>query len=127
MIISIPYNVPSLNKTSRQHWRSRVRDVNMCTALVRAHGWYSCNAKGRRSLLISSYRRQLCRDIQNYIGGCKSLTDGVTKAGALVDDSDKWAFISYEQHLLRDMPDELRAKFGGNPCTVLTLTDMEPL
>lgn len=126
MIFSIPYEVPSLNKTSRQHWRSRVRDVNLCTALCRTHGWEASGASIRRLVTITSYRKQKCRDIQNFIGGCKSLNDGLVRAGILVDDSDGWATFTYRQFILSELPDELIKKHGKRPLTVIEVNDVSP-
>lgn len=126
MILVIPYNVPSLNKTSRQHWRSRVRDVNLCAALCRKHGWELSWAKGRRLVAITAYRRQRCHDIQNLIGGCKSLNDGLVKAGLIVDDSDRWATFAYRQFILSQMPVELVEKYGRRPLTVIELKEVSP-
>jgi hypothetical protein len=36
--------------------------------------------------------------------GAKWLVDGLVKAGLLVDDSDQWAAVEYEQHLSRAYP-----------------------
>jgi hypothetical protein len=123
---TIPYNVPSLNKTSRQHWRARMREVNLCANLARVLGREVSKATVRRLVTITSYRRQLCRDIQNLIGGCKSLNDGLVRAGLLVDDSDRWATFTYRQHVLSEMPPELARKYGRRPVTVIEIEDVSP-
>ncbi len=121
--IAIPYCVPSLNKTSRQHWSCRKRDVDMCTNLLRVYGGHCPQATGKRKVHIISYRRQRCTDEANYIGGCKSLIDAIVRRGLLVDDRDKLASFTYEQRVMSQMPEELKALHGGKAVTVLEIEE----
>lgn len=127
MIISIPYEIPSQNHTNRSHWSAKSRDVATVARYVNIFGWKYCDAKGPRSLHILSYRRRLCTDRGNLIGGAKQMIDGIVRAGALVDDSDDLATITYEQRVLSQMPDDLAEKFQRKPCTVLTFADLPTL
>lgn len=127
MIISIPYEIPSQNHTNKSHWASKSRDVTTVARYVNIFGWQFCNAKGPRSLHILSYRRRLCTDRANLIGGAKSMIDGIVRARALVDDCDRLATITYDQRVLSQMPDDLAEKFHRKPCTVLTFTDLPTL
>jgi hypothetical protein len=104
-----------------------VREVNLCANLARVHGREAGKATVRRLVTITSYRRQLCRDIQNLIGGCKSLNDGLVRAELLVDDSDRWATFAYRQHILSEMPDDLARKYGRRPVTVIEIQDVSPV
>ena len=72
MIISIPYEIPSQNHTNKSHWSARSRAVTLVARYVHIFGWKFCNAKGPRSLHVLSYRRRLCTDSANLIGGAKS-------------------------------------------------------
>lgn len=121
--IWLPYEVPSQNKTMRRHWRANHKDVKLVQSLVRVHGWEICDAKQFRHLHITAYRKQRCTDIANVVGGAKSLVDGVVRAGALVDDSDKHCRISYDQRVLSELPGDIVAKFGKRAMTLLTFTE----
>jgi Holliday junction resolvase RusA-like endonuclease len=124
VIFSIPYEPPSQNKTSRQHWSARKRDVDLCTNLIRVYAGLTDQATGPRKVNILAYRKRLCTDIENYRGGCKSLCDAIVRRGLLVDDNDKMASFTYEQRLMPQMPADLKAKFGGRPCTTIEITDI---
>lgn len=125
MIFAIGYSIPSQNITSRRHWRANHRDVNAVSLMVRAAAWEACSARGPRTVLVTSYRKRKITDEGNLIGGAKQFLDGLVKSGALVDDNDKMARVTYEQRVLSEMSAELRAKFGGRPCTVIALLDCE--
>lgn len=123
MIIAIPYETPSHNKTSRQHWSSRKRDVDLCTNLLRVYGGITDEAKGERIVSIVSYRKKKCTDVENFRAGCKSLNDALVRRKLILDDSDKLASFTYEQRIMSQMPADLRAKFNGRPCTIITIED----
>lgn len=123
MIIAIPYEIPSQNVTARRHWRANHRDVALVAQMVRLYGWQACNAKGPRTVKVTSYRTRRITDTPNLIGGAKSFCDGLVRAGALTDDNDRAASFTFEQFTLGQMPDELREKFRGRPCTAIEITD----
>lgn len=52
----------------------------------------------RRVRLVRMYTgRQRPFDVDNLIGGCKQVVDGMVRAGLLRDDSKQWAEIEYDQ------------------------------
>lgn len=120
---AIPYEIPSQNVTARRHWRANHRDVAIVAQLVRGLCWAACNAKGRRTVKLTSYRKQRIKDRANLIGGAKALSDGLVRAGALVDDNDTVAAFIYDQGTLRQMPEQWRDQFNGRACTVIEITD----
>ena len=121
---AIPYEVPSQNVTARRHWRHNYQDVDRTNRLARIMGNEACHAKKRRSVTITSYRTRRITDHANLVGGCKSLVDGLVRAGVLVDDSDRLASITYAQAVLSQMPVDLQLKFAGRPCTLIEVEDM---
>jgi hypothetical protein len=123
VIFAIPYNIPSQNVTTRRHWRANHRDVARVAQMVRLVAWQICNAKGPRSVVVTSYRKQRITDAANIIGGAKSFIDGLVKAGALVDDNDRMASIAYRQAVLSQLPEEWARKYGRRPLTVIEITD----
>ena len=124
MIFAIPYNIPSQNVTARRHWRANHRDVAQVAQMVRLVAWSICNAKGPRSVVVTSYRKQRITDGANLIGGAKSLVDGLVKAGALVDDNDRMARITYGQAVLSQLPEEWVKTYGRRPLTVIEILDL---
>lgn len=122
--LSFRYCPPSQNVTSRRHWSSNKRDVDLCTKLIWAHTPNDATrATGKRRLHITSYRARRCTDSANLVGGCKYLVDAIVRRQLLKDDSDQWAAITYEQRLLSELTPDLIAKHGRVPVTVLEITD----
>lgn len=124
MIFALPFNIPSQNVTARRHWRSSHRDVAQVAQMVRVVAWTICNAKGPRSVTVTSYRKRLITDEANLIGGSKQFVDGLVRAGALVDDNDKMSRITYRQAVLSQMPEEWARKYGRRPLTVVEIEDL---
>ena len=124
MIFAISYNIPSQNVTARRHWRANHRDVAQVAQMVRVVAWAACNAKGPRSVIVTSYRKRRITDGANLIGGAKPFVDGLVKAGALVDDNDKMARITYRQGVLSKLPEEWARKYGRRPLTVVEIEDL---
>ena len=124
MIFAIPYNIPSQNISSRRNWRANHRDVCQVSQMVRLSAWQACGAKGPRLVTITSYRKQKITDVSNLIGGAKFFFDGLVRAGALVDDNDKMAQITYRQGVLSEIPMEWVNKFGRKPMTVVEITEL---
>jgi hypothetical protein len=108
----------------RRHWRANHRDVALAARLIRLIACNACSAQGKRSATITSYRRQRITDEANLIGGAKQFIDGMVKAGALVDDSDKMAEITYLQNVLSAIPDIWLLKYGRIPLTVVEISDI---
>jgi len=50
-----------------------------------------------QNIYITSYRAQLITDSSNLVGGAKGLVDAMVHIGLMLDDSDEWVHISYEQ------------------------------
>ena len=123
MIFAVPYNIPSQNVTMRRHWRANHRDVVRVARLIQMIACSACSAQDKRSVTITSYRRQRITDEANLIGGAKQFIDGMVKAGALVDDSDKMAEITYLQNVLSAIPDIWLLKYGRIPLTVVEISD----
>jgi hypothetical protein len=105
--IIIPYEVPSLNKTAKMHWAAKSRINNQLVVLIRARsaGIVPPPDGSRRRVHIIAYRKRLMSDSSdNLPGGAKGLRDAIKRAGLLIDDSDKYADITYEQRLAKDSP-----------------------
>ncbi len=123
--LSFRYCPPSQNVTSRRHWSSNKRDVDLCTKLIWAHTPVSAaRATSKRQLRITSFRSRKCADSANFVGGCKYLVDAIVRRQLLKDDSDQWAVITYAQRLLSELSPELLAKHGRVPVTVLDISDI---
>ena len=124
MIYAIPYNIPSQNVVCRRNWRANHRDVVTIQSCARMFAKGACNATGPRALKIMSYRKQKITDISNLIGGSKFFTDGLVRAGVLVDDNDKMAKITYGQRVISELPDDLVSRFGRIPLTTFEIEDL---
>lgn len=122
-VFAIPFLVPSQNDRERMHWRLQREEVTRAFLLCRAHGCKVPPPTGHRTVIITSYRRQLMKDHANLVGGCKGLVDGIVRAGLLLDDSIKLASFEYRQAVLSRLPADLRKDFGGRPCTAIEITD----
>jgi len=112
---TIPYEVPSQNV--KGHW-SKKHNIScqwMMSAIAN-NGKRKEHRKMRMRLVC--FRKKLCTDIANLYGGAKPCVDGIKRSGLLVDDSDRWCHIEYEQHLAKKSP-------TGKPCTVVMLWPME--
>lgn len=123
--IIIPAEVPSQNETEkgRCHFararRTKERRRAWCfwcgSEIVRAD---IPLATGKRRLHVIAYRKRLCSDIANLIGGFKACADGLVDACLLQDDRDTKAMITYEQQLASASP------LGrGKTCTLLQIKD----
>lgn len=119
MNLIIRYNIPSQNVTSRRHWRSNQRDVKHCTSLFRAVIPKNFHPLQHESIIVTSYRSALLKDHANLVGGAKYMIDGLVHAGGLVDDSIDNMTATYVQSRLKDMPDDVAAKYGRIPVTVI--------
>lgn len=124
--IVIPLEIPSQNETEkgRTHWaRARATKLVRCAwyyatvAAMASAGVY--RAVGTRALHVVAYRKRLCLDIANVIGGAKACVDGMVDAGLLVDDRDAKARITYQQE-----PARLSPLGKGVPCTVVVVEEV---
>lgn len=124
--LTIPLEVPSQNQTERGRCHfARARRTKHTRA-----AWACCCrsemarlgipvATGKRSLRVLAYRKRLCLDIANLIGGFKACADGLVDAGLLQDDRNTKALITYDQSLASWSP------LGpGVPCAVIDVSDL---
>lgn len=101
--IIIPGLLPSQNVRERSHWATRRRQEKRWErAILWQTGIEDGTTSRRRKVRIISFRRQRITDHANLVGGAKGLVDCLVRAGLLVDDSDRWASISYDQGLRSD-------------------------
>lgn len=92
--------LPSQNVRERQHWALRRKIERWMEWSIRQQiSVGDTTTSRRRTVRVTSYRRQRITDVANLIGGAKGLIDCLVRAGLLVDDSDRWASISYHQRL----------------------------
>ena len=95
--------LPSQNVRERSHWATRRRQEKRWDRAIRWQtGIEDGTTSRRRRVRIISFRRQRITDSANLVGGAKGLVDCLVRAGLLVDDSDRWASISYDQGLRSD-------------------------
>ena len=99
---SLPFEVPSQNKTMRAHWGVISRqNKNWYMALKCMLSMHIdmdiVPAKTKRKVEIIAYRKRLITDHANLVGGAKGLVDALVRAELLVDDSDRWCEITYRQ------------------------------
>ncbi len=114
----IHLETPSLNTRERWHWSRQRREVTAWTqqfTYAQRPGGMD-RAIGKRLVVITSFRKQRCRDEANLIGGCKGMIDGLVRAGLLVDDSIKLATFTYAQDVASKSP-------TGQPCTRIIITE----
>lgn len=106
---------PSLNQTMHWHFGAKAKHRARWAKLMMVAG-SAPEAVGPRSVEVWRYGdRDL--DVDNLAGGAKSvLLDNLVKRGLLVDDSAKWARVTYHQA----RPDK-----GFYPYTVVVLRDLE--
>ncbi len=104
---SIPFEVPSQNVCERRHWTARRKEQEGLAWLLKIHAAAVPRAKGQRLVRIHAYRKRLCRDDANLVGGCKGLVDALVTARLLVDDSKPWAKFTYCQDLASVWNDKL--------------------
>lgn len=106
-VLHAPLVVPSQNVRERMHWREQRAEVRTWAT------WFTFQrataglpkATSHRHVAILSFRRQLCRDHANLVGGCKGLIDGLVDSGWLVDDAIAWMTATYDQQLASRAPD----------------------
>jgi hypothetical protein len=111
----VPYEVPSQN--AKGHWsKGHKISCQWMMAAIFHNGKRKEHRKMRMRLVC--YRKKLCTDIANLYGGAKKPIDGIKRSGLIVDDSDRWCHIEYEQHLAKESPTK-------KPCTVVMLWPME--
>lgn len=115
----IELEIPSQNVTEKgRSWRGRYAKTR-----ERRATWHMLcriameiakvpRATGPRTIKITAFRKQRCKDIANLIGGAKACVDGLVDAGLIQDDSDTKARISYEQRVVSEGP-------TGKPCTII--------
>lgn len=125
MMIIIPLQIPSQNDTERgrscRGRAAKTKERRNTWALHCKFRMAQANilpATGPRKLTITAYRKRLCYDIGNLIGGGKSCVDGLVDARLLLDDRDSKAAISYNQMLASVSPLGI-----GKVCTVLEIED----
>lgn len=120
ILIHIHDLLPSQNVRERTHWATRRRQEKRWDRAIRWQtGLEDGTTSRRRKVRIISFRRQRITDNANLVGGAKGLIDCLVRAGLLVDDSDRWAAISYEQGLRSDP----RNPLPGADCIVVEITE----
>lgn len=114
----IKREIPSQNKRDRRHWRIDHKETKDVESILRyaMRGNKMDEAKVKKIVTLISYRRQRITDVANLHGGAKGWVDAIKRAGLIVDDSDKWAEIKYEQFTLKHSP-------TGKPCTIIRISD----
>lgn len=118
--IIIPGLLPSQNVRERSHWAVRRRQEKLWErSILWQTGIEDGTTSRRRKVRIISFRRQRITDHANLVGGAKGLIDCLVRAGLLVDDSDRWASISYDQGLRSDP----RNPMPGADCIVVEITE----
>lgn len=104
--LEFPWVTPSSNQLIRSHWaaRKREREKWMQAALeICPPGWEGGGKKVK--ITVFSYRPR-CLDVENFIGGFKSMLDGFRDAGLIHDDNPKW--LEHGPH----WQEATRKKFG---------------
>ncbi len=90
--LSIPYTPISLNLMLRMHWSKRKREQEKWDLFIFAQ-WMNNNRliffKPVKILYVLSFSAPRQRDIDNYIGGTKFITDSLRRSFLLKDDY-KW-------------------------------------
>jgi hypothetical protein len=113
----IPYEIQSQN-TLRGHWTKAHKISCQWMMIGIANNPMRKKEHRKMRMRLVCYRKSLCTDIANLYGGAKPCVDGIKRSGLLVDDSDRWCHIEYEQHLAKESPTK-------KPCTVVMLWPME--
>ena len=118
----IPMEAPSQNNLGGKNWRVRAAATKRTRAKWKLFTASQMNtygigkAYGPRTIHITAYRKQRCRDIANLIGGMKACVDGMVDAGLLVDDCILYSTITYDQGTASQSPTK-------KPCTII---EVEP-
>ena len=91
---------PSLNaikgKWGRQNIKKRYEKEMQGYELIPADQTWLQERK-KRKITIERHGKRLI-DYDNFVGGCKSLTDLIKQKGLIVDDSPEWVEIEYQQY-----------------------------
>lgn len=126
--LHIPLEIPSQNQTERgRNWRARAGQTRdrrnawalLCRSQMALLGIEK--ATGPRKLTIFAFRKRLCTDIANLIGGAKACVDGLVDAGLIQDDRDSKARIVYEQHLAKEIHGT-----SSKPFTMIHVEELPP-
>ena len=82
---------PSLNVVLRTHWIKRRQEQELWNILVIAHRLKLKKVVFRKPvkiIYIVSFKKRRIRDVDNYIGGTKYLTDALKRTFLTRDDSE---------------------------------------
>jgi Holliday junction resolvase RusA-like endonuclease len=113
--LTIPQASPSLNSTTRRHWRVYYRQKKLWQTLIMVAksqaGVYGRPLFERAKVNIERHGVKLC-DVDNLIGGTKVCTDSLRALGLIVDDSPWHIELTVTQRISKE------------PKTVITIEDL---
>ncbi len=115
----IPLEIPSQNESDHMHWSKRHKMTKLWETWIRyamRPNAMDC-ASGKRSVHIHAFRKRRITDASNLHGGAKYAVDAIKRCGLLIDDSDKWVTLTYEQSVASKSPTK-------KPCTRITIEDV---
>lgn len=100
IVLTVPKASPSLNATTRQHWRVYYRQKKLWEKLL----WVAKAEAGIYGMPMFEYANvRICRygakllDPDNLVGGMKPLIDSLKALGIIVDDSPAHMSLSVMQ------------------------------
>jgi hypothetical protein len=113
--LQIPRATPSMNATHHKHWRVMYAQKKLweCEiwAASRLAGVNIFEVAERAKVTIERFGRTL--DVDNFLGGLKSVIDGLKSNGLIVDDNAEHLELVATQH-------------KGTPRTVIRIEPQEP-
>lgn len=111
IVLDIPRATPSLNATRWKHWRITHREKQLWRQEVRyarlQAGYRIAPPPARAKVTIERYGHRAL-DVDNFVGGLKSVIDSLRQEGLIVDDT--------AEHL-----ELVPRQFAGTPRTVITI------
>jgi Holliday junction resolvase RusA-like endonuclease len=105
--LTIPGQLPSLNKMLRTHWAKRAKlKKDMRWILMCAYGTPPPDGNRKRlcHLVITVYQKTRRFDEDNLHGACKPVIDCLKEMGFIYRDSPKWLDLDIRQALDHKKP-----------------------